>query len=288
MRFDIRYEAEYHYPDSVSDSLNTLRVRPAETATQEVESFWIEVDPDARVAQRRDYFGTDIHEFEVADPHEDLRIVAEAGVLTEEAPPPPTGGFEGTREKNYRWLAREHLLDDPAQTPADEKISGLVESIRADTPLETALRVAEEIPGRFEYDTETTFVASTVSDLLDAGGGVCQDFVHLGLVLLRKHSIGARYVSGYLFAAPDGGGSDSVEVQTHAWIEALLPPETGEPRWVGFDPTNRGFAAETHVKIGHGRNYQDVPPIRGVYRGPAAEDFDARVSMRRVSGNGSG
>jgi transglutaminase-like putative cysteine protease len=91
-------------------------------------------------------------------------------------------------------------------------------------------------------------------------------------------------VSGYLFAAPPEGGRDSVEVQTHAWLEALLPPGSGEPRWVGFDPTNRGFAGETHVKIGHGRNYQDVPPIRGVYRGPAAEELDVAVSMRRVNG----
>ena len=147
------------------------------------------------------------------------------------------------------------------------------------------MAVAELIPQRFEYRSGATFVGSSVGDLLAGGAGVCQDFVHLGLILLRRNGIGARYVSGYLFAAPPEGGRDSVEVQTHAWVEALLPPESGEPRWVGFDPTNRGFAGETHVKIGHGRNYQDVPPIRGVYRGPAAEDLDVAVSMRRVNGD---
>ena len=139
--------------------------------------------------------------------------------------------------------------------------------MRGANPLETLLAVAERIPARFEYRSGATFVGSTVEDLLEGGAGVCQDFVHLGALLLRRLGIGARYVSGYLFAAPPGGGEDSVEVQTHAWLEGLLPERDGERRWIGVDPTNRGRAGETHVKIGHGRDYQDVAPIRGVYQG---------------------
>jgi transglutaminase-like putative cysteine protease len=286
VRFDIRYEAEYRYPEPITDSLNTLRVKPAVTALQTVEAFELLVDPDARVQERRDYFGTDVLEFEVGEPHDRLEIVAHATVVTDEAPPPPTGPWDAITEERYRRQAGEFLLQDPTEMPGAGTLDELIESIRADTPLETALRVTEAIPDRFEYETETTFVGSTVSDLLAAGGGVCQDFVHLALILLRAHGIGGRYVSGYLFAAPADGGRDSVEVQTHAWVEALLPPESGELRWVGFDPTNRGFAGETHVKIGHGRNYQDVPPIRGVYRGPSADELETAVKMRRVNGNG--
>ncbi len=101
-------------------------------------------------------------------------------------------------------------------------------------------------------------------DLLEAGAGVCQDFVHLSLVLLRRRGIAARYVSGYLWAAPEDDGVDSLEVDTHAWLEALLPGSgaKGEPVWVGADPTNRRLAGETHVKIGHGRFYADVLPSR--------------------------
>jgi transglutaminase-like putative cysteine protease len=129
-----------------------------------------------------------------------------------------------------------------------------------------------------------TYVGSTVQDLLDAGAGVCQDFVHLALVLLRRNGIAARYVSGYLFSAPEDGGTDSVEVQTHAWLEALLPGTggRGEPIWVGADPTNRRLAGETHVKIGHGRRYGDVPPIKGVYRGEAGAELEASVHMTRL------
>jgi transglutaminase-like putative cysteine protease len=122
-----------------------------------------------------------------------------------------------------------------------------------------------------------------VDDLLAGGAGVCQDFVHLSLILLRRHGIAARYVSGYLFAAPEDGGTDSVEVDTHAWVEALLPDEgDGEPSWVGADPTNRRLAGETHVKIGHGRHYGDVPPIKGVYRGAAEAEHDVSVRMTRL------
>ena len=91
---------------------------------------------------------------------------------------------------------------------------------------------------------------------------MCQDFVHLALVLLRRRGVAARYVSGYLWAAPKDGGQDSVEVDTHAWLEALLPGSggSGEPAWVGADPTNRRLAGETHVKIGHGRGTPTCRP----------------------------
>jgi transglutaminase-like putative cysteine protease len=113
---------------------------------------------------------------------------------------------------------------------------------------------------------------------------VCQDFAHLALVLLRRHGLAARYVSGYLFAPPPGGESaDSAEVDTHAWVEALIPaPGDAEPVWIAADPTNRSLAGEDHVKIGHGRHYSDVPPVKGVYRGSASADLDASVRMTRT------
>ena len=134
------------------------------------------------------------------------------------------------------------------------------------------------IPDRFEYRAGVTYVGSTVQDLLDAGAGVCQDFAHLALLLLRRHGIGARYVSGYLWAASDD--SASAEVETHAWIEALLPAASGLSR-VAADPTNRTLGGENHVKIGHGRHYPDVPPIKGVYRGGADSELTASVRMTR-------
>jgi len=144
------------------------------------------------------------------------------------------------------------------------------------------------IPDRFEYRHGVTYVGSTVEDLLEGGAGVCQDFAHLALSLLRDLGIAARYVSGY-FYAPSGEAADaaSAEVQTHAWIEALLPAENGgEPRWAGADPTNRRLAGPEHVKIGHGRRYGDIPPIKGVFRGAAGSKMESSVRMTRADGTG--
>ena len=163
------------------------------------------------------------------------------------------------------------------------------ESARRRRLLEAVLLVVRVIPDRFEYRKGATYVDSTLAHLLDGRAGVCQDFVHLGLNLLRAQGIAARYVSGYLFTRgaddtdePAEDGAASVEVDTHAWIEALLPSDGGEPRWVSVDPTNRGLTGERHVKIGHGRHYADVPPIKGVYRGSASSTLEASVTMTRT------
>ena len=161
-------------------------------------------------------------------------------------------------------------------------------AIRRDSPAETLAALTEAIPSRFEYKQGATYVGSTVEDLLDGGAGVCQDFVHLGLILLRSHGIAARYVSGYLFAARQEG-DESAEVETHAWLEALLPQaDGGDPAWTGADPTNTGLAGEQHVKIGHGRFYADVPPIKGVFRGAAEAELDAAVRMTRIENSANG
>ena len=278
MRFALRYHAEYRYDAPVFDQHNVLRVKPAATPLQRVRGFRLAVEPSARTRGYTDYFGTEAIEFNIPGEHERLGITAEAEVTTEQPPQPDASSWETIRETAYTDAGGEFLLhtdDEPRNGVLDE----LSNAILADSPPETVRRVCEVIPERFEYRPGATFVGSTVDDLLEGGAGVCQDFVHLALILLRNHGIAARYVSGYLFAAPDDGGEDSVEVDTHAWIEALLPGQG----WVGADPTNRRLAGEEHVKIGHGRFYGDVAPIRGVYKGAASRaEHDVSVKMTRL------
>ena len=283
MRFQITYWTGYEYSEPVRDNLNVLRVKPATTRHQSVDDFSFRVDPEARLHQYRDYFGSEVIEFGVTEPHERLGMEARMRVTTVEQEVDPNEPWAETATEDYRAAAGEYLVQTERQ-PANGRFAELAGDVRGQTPLETLLAVADAIPDRFEYRSGATFVGSTVSDLLDGGAGVCQDFVHLGAMVLRSHGIGARYVSGYLFATTDGG-EESVEVQTHAWLEGLLPDEDGERRWIGVDPTNRGRAGATHVKIGHGRDYQDVPPIRGVYRGEATAELSAGVEMRRLSGD---
>ena len=296
MRYLLRYHAEYHYSGPVFDQHNVLRVTPATTPLQRVRGFRVVVEPNARTRSYSDYFGTEVVEFNVPGEHERLAITAEGEVISEEPGPPPEGGWELIKTDAYTSRGGEFLLHTDDE-PGNGKLASLREAIAADSPRETMEALCRVIPDRFEYRPGATFVGSTVDDLLEGGAGVCQDFVHLSLILLRDAGIAARYVSGYLFAGPpaagqlprgSGGASpqlSSVEVNTHAWVEALVPGQNGdEPVWVGADPTNRKLVGDEHVKIGHGRHYGDVAPIRGVYRGAGGTTgHDVNVRMTRLT-----
>ena len=284
MNFAIRYLTEYSYDFEVVDNLNALRVKPAAKGRQRCDEFNVRVNPEVRLHPHTDYFGTEVVDFEVSRPHRHLTIDVHARVTTKPPSDPPQAPWEALAEPGYREAGGEFLLntDDAAE---HETLRDLLATTRVTaTPLATLMLISELIPDRFEYRKGATYVDSTIEHLLDLGAGVCQDFVHLGLCLLRHHGIAARYVSGYLFAGESGAGEEKVEVETHAWLEALLPAlGGGEPVWIGADPTNRGLAGENHVKIGHGRHYPDVPPIKGMYRGLARAELDARVTMTRLT-----
>jgi transglutaminase-like putative cysteine protease len=285
MRYQLRYHAEYRYSGPVFDQHNVLRVTPATTPLQRVRGFRVVVEPTARTRSYSDYFGTEVVEFNVPGEHERLAITAEGEVATEEPGPPPDGGWDLIKTDAYTRRGGEFLLHTDDE-PQNGRLAELREAIAADSPRETLESLCTVIPDRFEYRPGVTFVGSTVDDLLDGGAGVCQDFVHLALILLRDVGIAARYVSGYLFAGPPAAGQQSsVEVNTHAWVEALVPGPNGEePAWVGADPTNRKLAGDEHVKIGHGRHYGDVAPIRGVYRGAGGTaGHEVSVRMTRLT-----
>jgi len=252
MNFAIRYLTEYRYAAPVTDNLNALRVQPATTPNQRCDDFNLLIDPETRLGRHVDYFGTEVIEFGISRPHSKLTIDARARVVTSTPPEPPSAPWGGLDSAAYRDVGGEFLLGIGAKF-TDQRLVELGEQMSAATPGEAVVALTGLIPQEFEYRAGVTYVGSSVQDLLAARAGVCQDFVHLALILLRRHGIAARYVSGYLFVAPVEG-SDSVEVDTHAWLEALLPAE-GAPVWVGFDPTNSGRAGEAHVKIGHGRHY---------------------------------
>ncbi len=285
MNFAIRYLTRYEYDSEVVDNLNALRVKPAANGRQRCDEFGVRLAPEVRQHRHADYFGTEVVEFEVSQPHRELNIDVRARVTTKPPPDPPQATWETLREPGYREAGGEFLLqsDDPGEHSVLDEL--LTVTRASDNPLALLMLLSELIPDRFEYRQGATYVDSDIAQLLEGGAGVCQDFVHLGLWLLRHQGIAARYVSGYLFATAKNGSAESVEVDTHAWLEALLPvPGGGEPVWVAADPTNRGLAGEQHVKIGHGRHYADVPPIKGVYRGPARAALTASVTMTRLDG----
>jgi transglutaminase-like putative cysteine protease len=289
MHFAIQFLTRYEYDADVVDNINTLRVRPAGNSRQRVDDFTVRLTPDVRQYRHEDYFGTEVVEFEVVRAHRELVIDVRARVTTQPQREPSGTTWEELSDQTYREAGGEFLLqtEDAVGHPLLAELTAEVGT--APTPLAAVLLVSELIPDRFEYRKGATYVDSPLTDVLDGRAGVCQDFVHLGLNLLRRHGIAARYVSGYLYTTGNGDRAadtqnESVEVDTHAWIDALLPVEDSEPVWVSIDPTNRGLAGERHVKIGHGRHYADVPPIKGVYRGVAHAKLEASVTMTRSEG----
>jgi transglutaminase-like putative cysteine protease len=283
VNFAIRYLTSYAYDAEVIDNLNALRVKPATNSRQRCDDFNVRLNPEVRLHRHSDYFGTEVVEFEISRPHRELTIDVRARATTTAPAVAPQAPWDVLNEPGYREPGGEFLLQTD-DAPGHPGLAELIAATRAaSSPLAAVHLISELIPDRFEYRQGATYVDSPIEHLLEAGAGVCQDFVHLAVCVLRHHGIAARYVSGYLYATSGGDGEESVEVATHAWLEALLPAEDeGEPIWVGADPTNRILAGENHVKIGHGRHYMDVPPTKGVYRGQAEATLDARVTMTRL------
>jgi transglutaminase-like putative cysteine protease len=261
VHFAIRFLTEYRYDAPVTDNLNALRVRPATTSTQRCDEFHTRIEPEARVSRHLDYFGTEVLEFGIPTSHEQLTIDVRARVVTSPPPDPPEGSWESLLSPAYVDAAGEFALpwqDQPLLTGLDD----LHDALDADSPLQTLELLCELVPDRFEYRPGATYVGSTVRDLLEMQAGVCQDFVHLSLVLLRRRGIAARYVSGYLWAAPEDHGTDSLEVDTHAIAQQRRP---------------------RRARVGQRRPDQ---PAAGRRR-DAREDRPRALLLRRATGQGA-
>jgi transglutaminase-like putative cysteine protease len=281
LRYEIAYRSDYRYDAPVAGNHNRLRMRPFSAGTQRCEHFDVRVDPEAVRHDHDDLFGNSVTEILVPQRHERLRIEVDALVATTEPLPPPEAAWAVLRTDAYREAAgiyRYALRPDDAP----DGLRPLIDEVRSDSPAETAGRVTTLLHERFEYRSGATTVDTTAEQFAELGAGVCQDFAHLAIALLRENDIAARYVSGYFFTTPDDSGA-SAEVETHAWVEALLPVAgDGEHTWHPIDPTNGIPAGDAHVKIGHGRWYGDVPPVEGTFTGQASSEIEAHVTMRRL------
>ena len=170
MNFAIRYLTEYEYDGEVVDNLNALRVKPLGNDRQRCDEFSVRLTPEVRLHRHADYFGTEVVEFEVSRPHRQLTIDVRARVSTKAAVAPPESSWEGLKDPAYREAGGEFLLQTDSAL-GHPRLPALLEATRADSPLQTVLTVAQIIPDTFEYDKATTFVDSTVTDLLEAGAG---------------------------------------------------------------------------------------------------------------------
>ena len=283
--FDIRYVSHFRYPQPVWDSHNVLRACPCSDDRQQLLSYRVALAPGARVVTYQDYFGTRVDLFGVAEPHRSLEVAAEIRVAmtgSDEIEPPNARGSLGdpafaSEHWEYLMSSTHVVFAEGLAREAREAVTGAGDDAAA-----MGAALCAHMQSTFQYAPGSTYIGIPVADLQRSRRGVCQDFAHYLIALCRSIGLPARYVSGYLFADcldPTAPPGDEVLVQTHAWTEIAIPGAG----WWPLDPTNRVAIGARHVKIGHGRDYDDVLPLRGLYHGPFHHELEVSVRMRRLA-----
>lgn len=277
MYYTVRHVTKFRYSTPISESIMEVRIQPRSEGNQYCLDFRLHTSPRAHVSSYRGEFGNRVHHFDVPNYHSQLTITAESLVDVTAPPELPEALSSSAWEELDKMTATDEYWDllMPSQfTQPTELLLELARDLRVerrDDPLTVLRDLNTKIYETFDYAPKTTKVDSPIDDALRLRHGVCQDFSHVMIALVRHLGIPCRYVSGYLFHYSRSRGSDA----THAWVEALLP----DLGWVGFDPTNNTLADERHIRTAIGRDYGDVPPTHGIFRGKAESELSVTVKV---------
>ena len=275
-RIKIAHHSGYRYAGEVRSSYNEARITPLSTHRQMVLDAAVTVSPRASVYRYWDYWGTLVDAFEVDEPHTELAVTGTSVVET-------MAPVELDDPAGWEQLARPEVRDEFAEllesttyAPITEEMSEAAGELSSGKePLEACHAAVDWIRSRLKYESGATTVKTPASEALRRGGGVCQDFAHVGLALLRAMGIPARYTSGYLHPDRNADLGTSINGQSHAWVEAWI----GD--WLPLDPTNGAPVGERHVVVGRARDYADVCPLKGIYHGGPAKAMKVTVQLTR-------
>jgi transglutaminase-like putative cysteine protease len=277
-RLELVHRTVYAYERAVLSSYNEARMTPESDSHQTVISSRFTTDPGAPVRRYTDYWGSRVTEFDLVDPHQTLTVTSSSIVETEEAIE-PMAGIEWSGLGNPDVMDRyAELLIPTDYAAADPELVEAARVFAADhpKPVDAVLEVSRWINESMTYVQGVTGVRTSAVQAWSARRGVCQDFVHVGLVVLRSMGIPARYVSGYLHADRKAEIGERVAGESHAWVEIW----TGG--WWGIDPTNLLPIGTRHVAVARGRDYADVAPVRGVHSGGGKATLEVEVSSTRL------
>jgi transglutaminase-like putative cysteine protease len=253
-----------------------VRMQPRSEGFQHCKDFRLSITPPTKVLFYQDFLGNAVHHFDIPGEHRQLNVIADSQVEIRPLPalpdslPPETWNQLDSNE--YEMLTPSHFAHS---TPLLEHLAQELDARRRDDPLSLLRELTTRLYDAFEYAPESTAVDSPIDDALEHRKGVCQDFTHIMIALVRPLGIPCRYVSGYLY---HNNGIRSAPDASHAWLEALLPGLG----WVGFDPTNNLLSGERHIRVALGRDYADVPPTRGVFKGNADTELSVAVRVSRA------
>jgi transglutaminase-like putative cysteine protease len=275
-RLRIRHTTQFHYEAEVIASYNEARMRPDMSDRQFLLSSQLVITPLSSQHQFTDYWGTRVTSVEILTPHSELSLVAESLVEINERPPSDQTASWAEVEKAPANSAKltELLTLTPLTKPPTEVAKGAAAIAKKHSHPDHAARdISAWVNDQIRYVPGVTHVHSSAAEAWKEKQGVCQDITHVTLGALRSVGIPARYVSGYLHPNGEASYGDTVRGESHAWVEWWAG------RFIGFDPTNNTPAGERHVIVGRGRDYSDVPPLRGVYDGPPTSHHSVSVEL---------
>jgi transglutaminase-like putative cysteine protease len=271
MLLQVEHKFSFEYDGYISESFLELRVQPKMTPHQSVLSFGLAVGPPTRVFRYADWNDNITHHFTITKFHDRIEVATQSVVDTRPAAPPLASLMDVVTPAEVPYPVLDFLeIAGPVRLTPALRAAHRAAALPRSAPLgEQVAAIGAAIHGRFEYQKDVTKYDSTTEDFLKIGAGVCQDFAHLMLGMLRLCGIPCRYVSGYLHVERKRREAS----QSHAWIEVY----SASAGWVPFDPTHNRTPDESYVVVGHGRHYDDVPPNKGIYRGGAKETLRAEV-----------
>ncbi|OBB42139.1 transglutaminase family protein [Mycobacterium sp. 852002-51961_SCH5331710] len=277
-RMRVVHSTGYAYKSPVTASFNEARLTPRSDSRQNVILNRVETVPATRNYRYVDYWGTAVTAFDLHAPHTELEVTSSSVVETD---------LDQMPDDDVTWedLQSEAVVDrfdevlaPTHYTPASKRIARVGQRIiKNHAPCDAVTAAAHWVRSELKYVSGTTGVHSSGVDALREGKGVCQDFAHLTLILLRSMGIPARYVSGYLHPKRKAAIGDTIDGQSHAWVQAW----TGG--WWNYDPTNDTPINEQYISVGVGRDYSDVSPLKGIYSGEGSTDLDVVVEITRLA-----
>jgi transglutaminase-like putative cysteine protease len=277
-RLRVVHSTGYAYKSPVTASFNEARLTPRSDSRQNVILNRVETVPATRNYRYVDYWGTAVTAFDLHAPHTELEVTSSSVVETDRGEMPEDDVTWDDLQSEAVIDRFDEVLTATHYTPDSKRILRVGQRIAKEhNPREAVIAAAHWVHSELNYVPGTTGVHSSGLDALREGKGVCQDFAHLTLILLRGLGIPARYVSGYLHPQQEAAIGETIDGQSHAWVQAW----TGG--WWSYDPTNDTEINEQYVSVGVGRNYSDVSPLKGIYSGEGSTDLDVVVEITRLA-----
>jgi transglutaminase-like putative cysteine protease len=291
MEFEINHATHYKYGHAAAEAYGEARLTPPELPTQTVLSHRLVIDPEVQTSAYTDHYGNRVAFFSLPFRHRSL-VVSNQAVVRTVPPERPASALE-LRVQEARQILNSALTDiyDFLQPTAvveiaREAVQWARKYLPSGKPLGEGLQeLNEAIHTEFAYKPGATENSTPLATIWKNKEGVCQDFAHIGLSILRTAGLPARYVCGYIETDPPRKADGTIgrmvgAVATHAWIEVLVPGMV----WVAFDPTNRQWVNERYVTVSYGRDFRDATPLRGTFKGSGGQTMKARVMMKRRTG----